>query len=129
MCYVHVIGCEIVTGQTYLIQAIALGQDIGNEYMYSEALVLHTSSVWGDVVSTFNGNVCLPPDGIPGLADIMAAIERYQGNPVAPITWLDIAPSDGSDAPDQSVGLGDIMACIDGFQGQSYPGDGPSDCP
>jgi len=127
---VHVTGCEIATGQTYLIQTIALGQEIGDEYMYSEALALHTPSVWGDTVTSGPGGVFLPPDGVPGLADIMAAVAYFQGDTtIAPLTWLDIAPSSGSDTPNQSVGLADIMACVAGFQGELYPGDGPSGCP
>jgi len=126
----HVTGCMIATGQTYLIQAIAVGQDIGNEYVYSEALALHTPSVWGDMVSTCAGNVCLPPDGVPGLADVMAVIAYFQGDTtIVPLTWLDIDPSMGSSRPDQVIGVGEIMACIAGFQGEPYPGLGPLNCP
>ena len=149
---VHVIGCEIghvslssVTGvhcypndppsgetcelHSYYIQAIPVGQDVGNEENYSEALELHTPSVWGDTVSIHRDDVCTPPDGIIGLADIMSAIGLFQGDPVAHITWLDIAPSGGSDTPDQYVALADIMGAIGGFQGDPYPGDGPLNCP
>jgi hypothetical protein len=126
---VHVTGCEIATDQTYLIQAIALGEDVGDEGNYSEPSALHTPSVWGDTVSPSLGVVCKPPDGIVGLADIMAAIREFQGVDVAPLTWLDIAPSTGSSVPDQVVGLGDIMGAIGGFQGDPYPGLGPLNCP
>jgi hypothetical protein len=126
---VHVTGCEIATDQTYLIQAIALDEDVGDEGNYSETLALHTPSVWGDTVSPSLGVVCKPPDGIVGLADIMAGIRKFQGTDVAPLTWLDIAPSSGSSVPDQVVGLGDIMGAIGGFQGDPYPGLGPLNCP
>ena len=76
------------------------------------------------------GGLLVPPDGVPGLADIMAAISYFQGDTTtAPMTWLDIAPSSDADNPDQIVSLGDIMACIGGFQGQPYPGNGPLNCP
>jgi len=91
--------------------------------------VLHTPSVWGDTVSSCDGDTCLPPDGIAGLADIVAAINAYQGIDVAPLTWLDVDPSGDDSRPNQVIGLGDILACIDGFQGKSYPGGGPLDCP
>ena len=126
---VHVIGCEIATGQTYMVQAVQMGLDIGNEGMYSEALLLHTPSTWGDTVSTCAGNVCKPPNGVVGLDDVQAAIKLYQGTPVAPLTWLDIHPSNLDQVPDQTVGIGDILKVIDGFQGKPYPGDGPLDCP
>jgi hypothetical protein len=125
----HVTGCEIATGQDYVIQAIALGDDIGQESNFSAGLVLHTPSVWGDTVSTCEGNVCKPPNGVVGLDDIMAGIKKYQSVDVAPVSWLDIAPSTEQDNPNQVIGIGDILACIDGFQGKLYPGDGPLNCP
>jgi hypothetical protein len=126
---VHVMGCRIATGQIYVIQAIQAGQDIGDEGSYSEALELHTPSVWGDTVSTCAGNSCEPPNGVVGLDDIMAGIKKYQSIDVAPLTWLDIDPSSGDQMPNQVIGIGDILACIDGFQGEPYPGLGPLGCP
>jgi hypothetical protein len=125
----HVTGCQIATGYTYYVQAITIGQDIANELLYSEVLALHTPSVWGDTVSTCAGNECLPPEGVVGLGDIMAAIKKYQGINVAPLTWLDIDPSTGTQKPNQVIGIGDILGCIEGFQAQLYPGAGPLDCP
>jgi hypothetical protein len=151
---VHVIGCEVghsalcddSTGEhcgpnncpgglsetcyhhCYQIQAIVLGADIGDEGNYSEALELCTPSVWGDTVSTCAGNVCRPPNGVVGLDDVQAAIKYYQNNRVAPITWLDIDPSNATQTPNQNIGIGDILKVIDGFQGQPYPGDGPKNC-
>jgi hypothetical protein len=149
---VHVIGCEIAhaalcdpSGEhcgpnscpgvepcvhwSYYIQAIALGSDIGDEKNYSEVLALRTPTTWGDTVSTCAGNVCKPPNGVVGLDDVQAAIKYYQNNWVAPITWLDIDPSNAAQTPNQNIGIGDILKVIDGFQGQPYPGDGPSGCP
>jgi hypothetical protein len=122
-------GGETCVQHSYHIQAIVLGQDIGDEGSYSEVLELNTSSTWGDTVSTCAGNVCLPPNGVVGLDDVQAAIKLYQGIAVAPITWLDIDPSNEGQAPDQNVGIGDILKVIDGFQGQAYSGLGPLNCP
>lgn len=124
----HLSDCQIAPGQTYEIQAIEHGRNIGAEINYSDALALRTNSTWGDTVSTCVGDVCQPANGVPGLDDIMAAITYFQGTPVAPITWLDIAPSAGLGHPDQIIGLDDIMGCINGFQGGSYPGSGPLGC-
>ena len=122
-------GTENCVHHSYHIQAIALGQDIGDEGNYSEVLELHTNSTWGDTVTSGPGGLMLPPDGVNGLADIMAAIAYFQGDHVAPLTWLDIWDSFGAGVPDQTVGIGDIMSGIGGFQGDPYPGDGPLDCP
>jgi hypothetical protein len=117
-CYHHV----------YEIQAIDEGADLFDESNYSVALVLNTPTVWGDTVSTCAGNVCKPPNGIVGLDDVQAAIKYYQNNRVAPITWLDIDPSNGDQTPNQNIGIGDILKVIDGFQGKPYPGNGPLNC-
>jgi hypothetical protein len=125
----HVSDCEIGTGYTYEVQAIGQGQDIGDENSYSAPTALHTPSQWGDVVATCPGDVCLPPQGAVNLDDIMAGVARFQGVNNAPLTWLDIDPSAGTDKPNQIVGLQDILRCVDGFQGAAYPGDGPTGCP
>ena len=87
-----------------------------------------TPTTWGDTVSTCAGNVCRPPNGVVGLDDVQAAIKYYQNNRAAPITWLDIDPSNASQVPNQNLGIGDILKVIDGFQSKQYPGDGPRDC-
>jgi formylglycine-generating enzyme required for sulfatase activity len=122
-------GDETCVHHSYSIQAIAQGYDISNEAYYSEVLELRTPTTWGDVVSTCADNICKPPNGVVGLDDVQAAISLYQGEPVAPITWLDIDPSNAAQTPNQNVGIGDILKVIDGFQGQPYPGDGPLGCP
>jgi hypothetical protein len=111
------------------VLAIQSGQDIGDEASHSVVLDLHTPTTWDDTVSTCAGNVCKPPNGIVGLDDVQAAVKVYQGSHVAPITWLDIDPSNGDQSPNQTIGVGDILKVIDGFQGQAYPGEGALDCP
>ena len=119
---------ETCVQHPYHIQGIAVGQDIGDEDNYSEVLVLHTPSTWGDTVSG-SGPSMSPPDGVVGLADIMSAIAYFQGDTtIAPLTWVDIAPSTWDDSPDQVVGLLDIMGAICGFCGCEYSGDGPLGC-
>jgi hypothetical protein len=125
----HVTGCEIATHQVYLVQAIQLGEDLEQEGNYSEALVLHTPTKWGDVVGTCAGDVCKPPNGFACLDDIQAKIKKFQAVPVAPLTWLDDGPSNGSQLPNQVVNLNDIMITVTAFQGIPYPGDGPLGCP
>ena len=59
-----------------------------------------------------------------------AAISYFQGDTtIALLTWLDIAPSNNDDLPDQNVALPDVSVCIAGFQGQPYPGNGALRCP
>jgi hypothetical protein len=121
-------GEETCVQHAYHIQALPHGFDPADESNYSEVLELRTNSTWGDTVSTCAGSTCKPPNGIVGLDDVQAAIKYYQNNRVAPITWLDIDPSNGSGSPDQNIGIGDILKVIDGFQAKPYPGDGPNGC-
>ena len=125
---VHLMGCEIATNQRYLVQAIMIGHDIGDEGNYSPSIELHTPSTWGDVVSTCFNNQCRPPDGAVGIDDILAGISKFQGIDNAPLAWLDIDPSTDDNLPNQQVNIGDILASLDGFAGRPYPGDGPLGC-
>ncbi len=125
---VHVTGCIIATGQDYDVQAIQYDEGMERPD-YSEAVTLHTPSVWGDVVSTCVNYDCLPPNGDVSIDDILATIAAFQSISNTPLVWFDIAPSDGANLPNQSIDIDDILANIQGFQSRSYPGDGPFNCP
>ena len=133
-CDPNIVPGEACVSHPYHIQAIVLGSDIADEGNYSEALVLPTTRMWGDVVGTCPGNVCRPPNHIMSLDDILSQI-NYFGNPmavpgVAPMPWLDLAPSNGIQTPSHTIGLGDILAVINGYQGGQYAGFGPKGaCP
>ncbi len=126
---VNVMGCEIAPNQTYLVQAIAEGQEITEEANYSTAIALHTPEVWGDVVSTCMYYNCDPPQGEVNIDDILAVIGAFQSLNNDPLTWFDIAPALGDGVPNQMVDIDDILATIQGFQSKLYPGLGPLDCP
>jgi hypothetical protein len=124
----HLSACEIATGWVYEVQAILLGQDLGDESAFSAPLVLPTATRWGDVVASCPSDICRPPQGIVNLDDIMAGIIKFQGVNAAPLSWLDIDPSTGDASPNQVINLQDILECVHGFQGEGYPGDGPLGC-
>ena len=50
----------------------SFSDDPADEGNYSECLWLVTSPTWGDIVSSCQGQVCKPADGVCGLADILA---------------------------------------------------------
>jgi hypothetical protein len=130
---VHVTGCKIAPGQTYLVQAIMEGQSVGDESNYSEVLALPTAPVWGDVVGICPFDVCKPPEGDPftqpNIDDVLATVNAFVGIDNAPLTWLDIDPVVGNGYPEGFVVIGDVLAVVNAFSGQSYPGDGPLGCP
>ncbi len=124
----HVTGCEIATGQTYLVQAIRAGAVLSDPDNYSEPLELHTPELWGDVVSTCTSYNCQPPQGEVNIDDILAAIGAFQSLNNDPLTWFDIAPALNDGVPNQMVDIDDILATIQGFQSKAYPGLGPLNC-
>jgi hypothetical protein len=130
---VHVTGCVVAPGETYLIQAIASGQPIEDEGYYSAALALQTAPVWGDVVTGCPNDVCTPPQGDPltqpNIDDVLALVNAFQGVANAPLTWLDIDPVFADGYPEGIVAIGDVLAVVNAFTGQPYPGNGPLGCP
>jgi C1A family cysteine protease len=130
---VHVTGCKIAPGGTYLIQAIVQGQSIGDESNYSEPLALPTAPVWADVVSACPNDVCTPPQGDPltqpNIDDVLGLVNAFQGIDNAPLTWMDLDPVVEDGYPEGVVVIGDVLAVVNAFVGQSYPGWGPLGCP
>jgi V8-like Glu-specific endopeptidase len=129
---VHVTGCKIAPGQTYLLQAIMEGKSVGDESNYSEVLALPTAPVWGDVVTACPNDNCTPPQGDPltqpDIDDVLALVNNFQGVQNAPFTWLDIDPVVADAHPEGVVTIGDVLAAVNAFTGQPYPGNGPTGC-
>ena len=88
----HVTSCEIATNQRYIVQAIPQAADVGDEGAYSGTVILHTPSVWGDMVGTCFAGDCLPPQGggsAVGVDDILAQISFFQGMSSTTVLHLD----------------------------------------
>lgn len=118
---VHVGGCAVSPGRTYMVQSIALGADSGDEGSYSDVLTLPTVPVYGDVTS--GGGVAGAPDGNANLTDVQACILGFQNQQSAPKVWLDLEGS-----PSAIINLADAFSAVQGFQGGAYPGDDPCTC-
>ncbi len=125
---VHVGDCETSPGQTYLVDAIVEGMDIGDEANYSAALMLPTVSNFGDVVGATIG---APSDGVRNFKDISAAVRGFQSIQTEPKVSLDLQGGTATpEIPDFSdINFGDINQAVSGFQGGSYPFPAPCDCP
>jgi hypothetical protein len=128
----HVKGCEIVPGKTYLIDAITYGMNISDPDNYSTQLPLITSPVWGDVVGQCPFDVCEPPQGDPGtqpdIDDVLASVRAFTGTTNAPLTWMDVDPVVDYGYPEGQVVIGDVLAIVVAFTGGEYSGFGPFDC-
>jgi hypothetical protein len=117
--------CEVSPDQTYRLQSILDGYDIGIESNYSLPLDLPTVKDWGDV--TGGGNPGDPPNGSAAtLSDAFAAIKAFLHTHNEPRDWTDVDPYA---APNAISNLADAVLIITGFQLQSYGGDAPLDCP
>lgn len=119
--------CEVSPGHSYIVQALVMGEDPGDEALYSAPLLLPTVANHGDV--TGGGAVGAPPDGNTSLGDAFAVILGFQNIQHEPKDWLDLDPNGGPAAPNLLVSLADTFAAIQGFQLQPYPGPEPEDCP
>jgi hypothetical protein len=126
--YVTVGDCEVSPGNAYLVQCIALGDDIGEESNYSLPLQLMTPADNGDV--TGGGNPGQPPNGAVGtLVDVFSVIKGFQNTQNEPKDWLDFTPTTGTAEPNLVVGLDDAFGVILAFQQNPYGGPAPLDCP
>ncbi len=127
-----VTDCEIVGGQTYIVQAIPDTGDIGDEGDYSAPLNLKTPTLWGDVAGTCSWDKCLGPNLEVNIDDILAEIAHFQGgttNPNGPHAQFDIAPAlPTNSVPNQEVNIDEILGTIQGFQANPYLGAGPCGC-
>ncbi len=123
---IQIADCEVAPDSTYVIQAIADGQDIGNEAAYSTPLALPTAS-WGDTTGPRVAGAWTPPDGVGNFGDVLALVLAFQGTPDAPQrSWADL---DG-ETPNSVINSADILfAVLGGFQGNPYPFSDPQNCP
>ncbi len=125
----EITDCEIVPGETYVVQAIRITGDIANEDDYSTGLSLRTPTLWGDVVGTCAFGHCLGPNLQANIDDILAEIAHFQSKYNGPHAQFDIAPAFSADSmTDQRVIIDDILGVIDGFQSKAYKGAGPCGC-
>ncbi len=125
---VHLGDCEVSNGQTYLIQAIANGQDALNEANYSPPLALRTVVDFGDVIGSTGG---MPPDAVRNFKDISAVVRGFQSIQTEPKVWLDLQGATATpEVPDfGDINFSDINWAVGGFQGAVYPFAAPCDCP
>ncbi|MGB0714520.1 MAG: hypothetical protein ACPGXK_01495 [Phycisphaerae bacterium] len=120
--------CEVSPGNSYIVQAINDGDDVGNESAYSLPLNLPTCANNGDV--TGGGSPGDPPNGAQGsLVDVFAQILGFQSVGNEPLDWLDTDPATGAANPNLIVNLADAFAGVQAFQQNPYPGPAPLDCP
>ncbi len=124
----HVYHPVIVPGavDTYAVQAIEEGCDVGMTQSYSHPWSLTTSG-WADVGGPFDGTEWVVPDGTVTLvSDVMAILEKFR-NQTSAVTKAraDIHP----DLPDQIVSILDVTAGLDAFRGSVYPFPPPDPCP
>lgn len=122
---IHVGACQIVPVAVYAIRTTI------NESLFSDPLVVQTifrpnPKFWGDCVGQFVGVDWTEPDGVVNFDDVVAALERFQGDEFAPqTTWVDVHDQ----TPNFLANFADIQLIIKAFQGAAYPYPDPADCP
>ena len=108
----------------YLIEAIAQGSDITNQFQYSIPLELRTVVFWGDMTGGTQGNVALPPNNTAGFLDILDQVNHFKQQGKATTPQLDLDPQE----PDHSVDFVDMLIAVAAFKAQPYPWDDPCTC-
>ncbi len=122
---VRVADCLIVPAATYSITATTQGT------LFSEPLEVMTTpaplpKAWADVVGEFTGDSWSAPDGLVGMNDIMATVQRFQAVPTAPPTMqVDV---DGQ-TPNRVINMTDVLQVVNAYQGEPYPFSDPAGCP
>jgi len=112
---VHVGDNEICPGRTYLVQEIALGQDVTVESNYSAATRFPTTAKWGDVLGGAAGTA---PQNITNFGDALGIIQGFNAAQSVSKVWLDLEPASPNFA---AVGFPDVLRCTQAIASQPYP--------
>lgn len=128
---VHVGDCEIVPAATYQLRGMLQGANSSVAANFSAPRSLNTvpepfPKKWGDVAGQFFFVSWTPPDGICNFNDVVAALERFTGDPEAPhVTWVDVH----DEVPNFLLNITDVFLIVKAFQGNEYPFTDPGACP
>jgi len=112
---VHVGDTEICPGRTYLVQEIALGQDVTVESNYSAATKFPTVAKWGDVLGSGAG---LASQNTTNFGDALGIIQGFSAAQSVSKAWLDLEPASPNFA---AVGFPDVLRCTQAIASQPYP--------
>ena len=109
-----------IPGSTYVVDAEIRGAFAPGGTVTASA----STSVWGDVVGTFDGEAWTPPDSIVTILDAVAILDRFANLPTAPpVRHVDLIGMDnhGIDCiPDQVIHIIDIVMSLAAFQGLDF---------
>ncbi len=124
----HFTDDEIIPGAVYDVQIINCFCDGDNEANYSEPLTIDTTR-WGDLVKDCSTYPCGPADGLTGIVDVTAVLDKFKNLPnCVTKTRADIEPS----LPDLLINITDVTYCLGAFLGETYPPSSwpdPGGCP
>jgi hypothetical protein len=123
---VHIYHEAVVPGGTYELQLINEGCTTTTETNYSPALSVATSA-WGDPVKDCTTFPCGPPDGITGIVDVTAILDKWknlQGGILKVRADLEGSPAGDHRIPGQAINITDVTYCLGAFLGETYPPPG-----
>lgn len=130
---IHVTGSAIVPSSIYAIENVAAAcsgiessaECVSGGQFVSSTLILRTTR-WADVETPFNPPT---PSTQPDLADVGSLINKFRGQPGAPIKAKGfLAPVDAfGNIPPSSLsvdlGFAQISVAVDAFRGRPYPAE------
>ncbi len=119
---VHVYHEGINHSGVYDIQVIDAGCSPAEEGDYSTPLT-QTTSPWADSISNCTTFPCGPADGITGIVDITAILDKWKnlpGNLQKVRADIEGSPAGDYFVPDQAINITDVSDCLSAFLGYSY---------
>lgn len=116
---------SLLPGGTYEIRVIEETCPTSGESNYSLPLSVD-SSRWGDVVKDCQANPCTPPEGVVGIVDVVAILDKFRNAVGAPMkVRADLHP----ETPDRLITISDVTSALDAFRAAAYPfTPGPDPC-
>lgn len=119
---VYLRGCPIMPARTYEIAATPDGTLFDPPFT-SSTVARPTPKFWGDTVGTLVGGLWSDPNGLANINDVIAALQRIQGNaPQLHFTRLDVLAVSSTDpCVNGIVNAADVFMLVKAIQGDIYP--------
>ncbi len=120
---VHVMGCDIMPGETYEVRATPEGCTFSTLIVVTTTPLPTNSRWWADVVGVFSNsgdasttpptpaNSWTPPDGSTNGFDVTAILRGFQKIDAPHVTWTDLNP----EIPDRVTNGNDVLRGVNAF--------------
>jgi hypothetical protein len=123
---VHVFHEGIVPGGVYHVQLADSTCSPHVDPSWSDPLVVGQSA-WCDLVVDCSTFPCGPPDGVTGIVDVTAILDKYKnlpGNVIKARADVEGCPAGNCYVADRLINISDVTYCLGAFLGDPFPPPG-----